>query len=523
MLVTRDAEFVVVPWRADLANIVPHARRLSYGGEDYLVLPNRSEEARVARNLGVPVPAPILTRYHWPASDGRVPWEIQKHTAALLSESPRAYVLSTMGTGKTRAAAWAAHYLQTTGPTSGLPWLIAAPLSTLSCVWEQELFKLFPQARVAVLHAASREKRLKLLAQDADFYIVNHHGLDLLKDALADRHLGGVIIDELAVFRNKSTGLWKAANAVVSASPYAWGLTGSPTPQAPTDAWAQVRLLTPNRVARTMTLFRDQTMRQITTFKWIPRDDANETVRAAMQPSVRYVLEDVAELPETVYLDREVKLDQPVKDAYRILHKKLCMMTNHGHSVTAVNEGVLQIKLLQVALGWIYTDKGTVYQLPGTARLDALNEVIDEVDAERKIIVFVPFIHALEGVAAELIRHGETVGVVHGSTSRISRDKIFREFQHGNTPRVLVAHPQCMAHGLTLTAANTVVWFGPAPSLEIYEQANARIVRPSQTSKTLIVHLHGSPVETASYARLKARSKMQGMLLELFKNQEVEF
>lgn len=519
MFVTRDAEHIVIPWRQDLASLIPHARRLAHEGSDLLLIPNRHDEAKLARNLGVPVPAPIMTRYDWA---GQKPWDIQKTTAALLTESPRCYVLSTMGTGKTRAAIFAADYLMQAGAVKRV--LIVAPLSTLTSVWEQELFRVLPTSRVSVLYG-DRAKRHKALAQDADYYVVNHHGMALLGPALIERRFDVVIIDELAVFRSKSTQLWKAANAVVNAEKhapaYTWGLTGSPTPNAPTDAWAQVRLLTPSRVARTMTQFRDQTMRQISLFKWIARPEANDTVLAAMQPSVRFTRDDVAELPPTSYVNRDVKLDGDTAKAYRMLSDKMRIVTNAGQSVTAVNEGVLQSKLMQVALGYVYTDKGTTYKLSGTARLDALKEVIDETD--RKVIVFVPFIHALEGVAEFLQKHGLSVAVVNGSTPQGARTKIFRAFQEDAAPRVLVAHPQCMAHGLTLTAANTIVWYGPTNSLEIYEQANARITRPGQTAKTLIAHIGGSPVEKLAYARLRAKGKMQGLLLELFKTQNLDF
>ena len=80
-----------------------------------------------------------------------------------------------------------------------------------------------------------------------------------------------------------------------------------------------------------------------------------------------------------------------------------------------------------------------------------------------------------------------------------------------------------MSHGLTLTAANTIVWFTAPYSNESYEQANARIVRPSQTARTLIVHMSGTPVERITYARLKARGRMQGVLLDLFRSQDVEY
>jgi SNF2 family DNA or RNA helicase len=197
------------------------------------------------------------------------------------------------------------------------------------------------------------------------------------------------------------------------------------------------------------------------------------------------------------------------------------MMTNSGESITAVNEGVLQGKLLQVACGYLYTDKKTVYELPSKGRLQALEEVIHETD--RKILVFVPFTHALTGIANYLRSKHHTVEVVYGATSRGARDRIFTSFQTKPDPRIIVAHPGCMSHGLTLTAANTIVWYAPITSNDTYDQANARIVRPGQTARTLIVHLGGTPVERITYARLKRRGKMQGVLLELFKQQELVF
>lgn len=517
MFITADKQHIALPWREDLANLIPHARSFDYGSKKLLLIPNRHDEAKLARNLGVPVPAPILTRYDW---RGATPWDIQKTTAALLTESPRAYVLSTMGTGKTRAAIWAADYLMRVGAVKRV--LIAAPLSTLTPVWEQELFKILPQAKVKVLHGTFA-KRLAALNEDAEWFIVNHHGLHILKDALPSRGFGLLILDELAVLRNKSTNLWKGAAAVVNAPgmSYAWGLTGSPTPTAPTDAWAQIRLLTPDRTTRTMGRFKDQTMRQISTFKWVARQGATEIVHEAMQPSVRYTRDDVAELPETSYVDRKVTLEGDAARAYKLLFDRMAMQTNRGEDITAANEGVLQSKLLQVACGFIYTNEHKVYRLPNKPRLDALLEAVQETD--RKVIVFVPFIHALEDLTNFLNKHGETASLVYGQTPKMARDRIFRQFQEEAEPRVLVAHPACMQHGLTLTSANTIVWYAPTNSLETYEQANARITRPGQTAKTLIVHMIGTPVEKATYARLKERARMQGMLLELFRSQELEF
>ncbi len=514
--VAKSGTTIVVPYQHELALLIPHAKTMVHNGERLLVMPNGPEETKLCRNLGVPVPSPIFTRYDWPGD--RPPWEIQKITAGVMAENSRAYVLNTMGTGKTRSAIWATDYLMKLGKVKRV--LILAPLSTISIVWERELFATVPYRRVKVLYGA-RQKRLDLLAQDADFYVINHHGLLVLDDALRGKRFDAIIIDELAIFRNRATELWKAANRLIGQAPYAWGLTGSPTPHSPMDAYGQARLLTPGRVPRTKGMWEDMTMRKITQFRAVARPEANTIIHEAMQPSVRYTREDVMELPDTVYVDRKVDPDAEAKRAYKLLFDKMRTTTQDGRSITAANEGVLTMKLLQVACGYIYADDKTVYELPNKARLAALEEFVEECEA--KLLVFVPFVHALKGVSEHLRRAGHAVEIVYGETTKAARDRIFHAFKSQTDPRIIVAHPQTMAHGLTLTEASTVVWYAPVPNLEIYEQANARITRPGQTRKTLIAHLAGTNVERATYKRLRERASMQGMLLQMFKEQGVEF
>lgn len=513
---TADQRHVLVPWQADLANVIPHAKALDYHGKRMLLFPNGHDEAKLARNLGVPVPAPILTSYNWLKLK---PWDTQKITAAMLTEQSRAYVLNEFGTGKTRSVIWAADYLRSRGGMGRV--LVAAPLSTLTPVWETELFRLLPRAKVQVLHG-DRRTRLERLQEDAEFYIINHHGLKLIRDDLIKRGFDIFVIDELAVFRNRRTELWNAADKIIrSGIKYTWGLTGSPTPKAPTDAWAQVRLLTPQRVTTSFTRFKDQTMRQVSQFTWIKRSNAATIVHDAMQPSVRFSLDDVMELPETTYQTRKVDLEPDAAKAYKILFDKMAMLTQKGETVTAVNEGVLQSKLLQVSLGYIYTDhKAGVIRLPNDSRLDAIREAVE--GTSRKSIVFAPFIHALDHLADYLGQY-VTVEKIHGQTSVGRRNEVFRKFQNESEPRCIVAHPGCMSHGLTLTSANLIVWAGPVNSYETYEQANARIIRPGQSHKTLVVHIEGTPVERLCYRRLAERGTFQGMLLELFQRQPFEF
>lgn len=516
MFVTSDSKYIVLPWREDLAQVIPHARPIEWQGQKMIVVPNGQDEAKVARNLGVPIPAPILTRYDWA---GMKPWDVQRTTSALLSESPRAFCLNEFGTGKTRSVLWACDFLRDEVGVKRV--LIAAPLSTLTPVWEAELFRISPTAKVVVLHHAQRLVRLARLNEDAEYYIINHHGLALLKDHLVEKKFDVFILDELAVFRNKSTNLWRAANAIIrSGVRYAWGLTGSPTPKSPVDAWAQVRLLAPDRVSTSMVRFRDQVMRQVTQFKWVALANARTIVHDAMQPSVRFSLTDVMELPPTIYQTRNVALEPDAQRAYKRLFDRMAVLTNRGETVTAVNEGVLQNKLLQVSLGYIYTDKKGIYRLPNATRLDAIREVVE--GSEKKVIVFVPFLHALDSISLFLQKF-TSVAIINGSIPAGVRNKIFRAFMEQTTPHTIVAHPSCMSHGLTLTSATTIVWAGPINNFETYEQANARIIRPGQTSKTLVVHIVGTPVERLAYQRLRERGTFQGMLLDLFQQQELEF
>jgi SNF2 family DNA or RNA helicase len=436
----------------------------------------------------------------------------------MLSESPRAYVLSEIGTGKTLSAIFAAEYLRQMGEVKRA--CVIAPLSTLTLVWEHELFLACPRAITHLLYG-TKAKRRELLRQDADWYVINHHGLPLILDDLIKRKFDLVIIDELAVFRKQRTQLWKAANALIqSGVKYVWGMTGAPRPKAPTDAWAQIRLLTPEKTSRTFTRFRDSTMQQITQFKWVERMGANDIVFGQMQPSVRFALDDVHELPELIYRDVSIPLEPEAQRAYKMMCDKLFMMSKAGE-ITAANEGVLQSKLLQVACGFIYTDTHQVYNLPNKPRLDMLADICAA--ATKKVIIFSPFVHSLAMIATYLRGCGEIVDTVHGGTPKGKRDEIFQAFQSSPIPHVLVAHPQCMAHGLTLTSANTIVWFTATNNPETYQQANGRIRRPGQTSKTQIIHLTGTPIERLAYSRLKSRTRMQGLLLELFREQELDY
>ena len=421
-------------------------------------------------------------------------------------------VFASGNTGKSMSVLWAYDYLRHVGQARRM--LIVSPLSTLERVWADELFKHFPHLTYTVLHGAAA-KRKKLLNLDVDVYIINHDGVKVVQKELRERpDIDTVVIDELAEFRNSSTDRWKALNDVLSGRTWVWGLTGSPTPKAPTDSWAQVRLISPGRVPKYFSKFRDAVMRQINTFKWIPRPEAAHVVKEAMQPAILFKRDECIDLPPCTFSTRQVEMSPEQKKAYNDMMGKL-KAEYAGGEITAVNEAVKALKLVQVAAGVAYDSSGENIILPAESRIKAVKEIVDEADG--KVIVYVPLTGALNRIAEELREEGHEVGVVHGETNKTERDTVFSAFQSGDSMRVLVAHPKCMAHGLTLTAANVIVWYIPTNDFSVYEQACGRIVRPGQKRHQHIIHLEGSNVERKMYTRLENRGTAQGVLLDLIK------
>jgi SNF2 family DNA or RNA helicase len=187
-----------------------------------------------------------------------------------------------------------------------------------------------------------------------------------------------------------------------------------------------------------------------------------------------------------------------------------------GEEITAVNAAASLNKLLQLSCGAVYSDSGEVVSFDARNRLDALLEVIQE--ASQKVIVFAPFRHAIEIVTEELRNNNIPCEIINGAVPATKRSEIFKKFQESDTPKVLVIQPQAAAHGVTLHAANVVVWWGPITSIETYLQANARVHRAGQHHPCTVVHLQGSPVEKRIYKMLSQKLDVHTKLIELYRN-----
>ena len=257
-------------------------------------------------------------------------------------------------------------------------------------------------------------------------------------------------------------------------------------------------------------------MLKLTQYKWVPRQDAQQMVHQVLQPAIRYTKAECLDLPDLLYSTREVPLTAQQAKYYDALKKQM-MTIAAGSEITAVNAAAMLNKLLQVAQGAVYTDDGGVVEFDVANRMSELINVIEQTD--HKVLVFIPYRHTLEMVENALLKEGYTVQTIHGGVASTRRADIIKQFQTEDDPRILLLVPQATAHGITLTRANQVVWWGPVSSTEIYLQANSRAHRAGQVNHVTVTHLQGSPVERRMYTMLQNKIDLHQSLVDLYKQE----
>jgi superfamily II DNA or RNA helicase len=325
----------------------------------------------------------------------------------------------------------------------------------------------------------------------------------------------GYLVHNCNAYKNVSTKRFKTLMEVIKPSTWVWMLTGTPASQSPEDAYGLAKVINPAGVPKFKGAFKDMVMHKITTFKWVPKPSAETIVHAVLQPAIRFTKEECLDLPDMTYVTRDVPLTAQQHKYYEALRKDM-MTIAAGEEITTVNAAANLNKLLQLSCGAVYADNGEIISFDASHRLSALREVIDE--ASHKVIVFAPFRHAITVVADELQKAGIPTEVIHGGVSATKRAEIFNRFQKDLDPQVLVIQPQAAAHGVTLHAANVVVWWGPITSIETYLQANARVHRAGQRNPSTVVHLQGSPVERRVYKMLSEKVDIHSRLVDLYKH-----
>lgn len=490
-----------------VTTIIPKSKDL---GENGVLVNWGVDETHILRQLNIKAPSPIRSRYDWP---GRYkPMAHQIDTAAFLTLQKRSFCFNEQGTGKTASAIWAADFLMKQGKVRRA--LVICPVSIMDSAWRADLFSVAMHRKVDIAHG-SAEKRRKIVQSDAEFVIINYDGLKIVEPEIAAGGFDLIIVDEASHYKNAQTTRWKVLNRLVNEDTWLWMMTGTPAAQSPLDAFGLARLVNPTSVPRFAGAFRDMVMTQKTKFRWEPKPDAINTVHRVLQPAIRFSKEQCLDLPDMLYTKRFVAMTKQQEVYYKKLKKDM-MLEAAGAEITAVNAAVNMNKLLQISAGAVYTDGGDTLEFDITPRYSVLKEVIDE--SPNKVLVFVPFRSTIRMLTERLIADGITTEVISGDVPVNKRTEVFKAFQTTPNPRVLVIQPQSAAHGVTLTAADTVVWWAPTSSLETYAQANARVHRSGQKNKCTVVQLESSHVERRLYEMLDKRIDVHGQIIDLYKD-----
>jgi SNF2 family DNA or RNA helicase len=384
--------------------------------------------------------------------------------------------------------------------------------------WQNDLFKFAMHRTVAVAHG-NAEKRREILAGDAEYVIINYDGVGIVKKEIEAAGFDLVVIDEASAYKNAQTERWKDMRDLMKTIKGLWMLTGTPAAQSPMDAYGLAKLINPTAVSPIFGQFRDRVMIKVGQFRWVPKPDSKEYVHSILQPAIRFEKSQCLDLPPVTYVDRDAPLTPQQVKYYNILKKQMLFEAD-GEEISAVNAAVQINKLLQIAGGAVYSDSREVIEFDVSERLRVVQEVIEE--SSHKVLVFVPFTHTIELLEKHLTKNGISCDVINGSVNVNRRTAIVKQFQEHDNPKVLIIQPQAASHGLTLTAANTVIWYAPCTSVETYLQANARIDRPGQVNNMTVVHIKGSPIEKKIYDMLRNNIRNHMKIIDLYR-QEISF
>ena len=393
--------------------------------------------------------------------------------------------------------------------------LVIAPLRVAEDTWTRESQKWdhLKHLRIAKVLGAEKE-RIAALKSKADFYVINRENVEWLVKQCGNKWpFDMVVIDELSSFKSSSAKRFRALRKVRPYIKRIVGLTGTPAPNGLIDLWPQIYLLDGGqRLGNTITGYRDRYFNpgrrsRNVVFNWVPKEGAEEAIHKKLSDlCVSMQAKDYLELPERVDRTISVKLPPLAKKKYDQFEKDWILSFPEDEIVTAGAAAVVSNKLLQMANGATYTDDHGVQEIHN-AKLDALEDIIEAANG-KPVLVFYSYQHDKDRIRLRL-----------GKDARILNDsKDIEDWNKGSIP-VLLAHPASAGHGLNLQAGgHIIVWFGLTWSLELYQQANARLHRQGQTESVIVLHLvaEGTVDEDVMRA-VEGKAKGQDDLLEAVK------
>jgi len=393
--------------------------------------------------------------------------------------------------------------------------LVIAPLRVASTTWEEEVEKWDHLKELRISKVLGSEKqRVAALYKKADVYIINRENVTWLVDWLdSDWPFDMVVIDELSSFKSSKAQRFKSLKKVRPFIKRLLGLTGTPAPNGLIDLWPQIYLLDGGeRLGKTVTGYRERYFlpdkrNQMVVYTWKLKDGAEDAIYEKLSDiCVSMKAKDYLELPERIDNVIPVELSKKAKEQYDQLEKELILSIEEV-DVLAGSAAVLANKLLQVANGAVYDEDGEVKHIHDE-KLKALDELI-EAASGKPMLVFYGYQHDKD----RLLHHLKKL-----KPRLLQTDQDIKDWNQGKV-QVLLAHPASAGHGLNLQAGgNIIIWFGLTWSLELYQQANARLWRQGQ-KQTVVVHhiIAKDTIDERVMKALEDKDVSQAALIEAVK------
>lgn len=445
----------------------------------------------------------------------------QRKSVEFILSKTSALDASDPGTGKTRVQIEAIAARRTRG---GKATLIIAPKSLLRSAWEDDFSKYAPWLRISVAFASNREAAFQ---KESDVYVINTDGVNWLATQRASffTRFDTLIIDELSAFKHHTSQRSKSLSKLRKYFKYRYGLTGTPSTNSLPDIWHQIFVLDDGeRLGTSFYQFRGQVCQpqqvgpQPQMVKWIDKEGAELAVASLVKDiTIRHKFEDCIDIPENHQYTMQYHMTKNQKLKYQQM-ADIAMTSINRQVINAVNAAAVVTKLLQIGSGAVYDEMGEY----ATVDKDRYGLVADLVEQREKCVVFFNWKHQRDNLIAEFESRGITFALIDSSVNDNGRSEAVTLFQKGFY-KVLLAHPQSAAHGLTLTRATTTIWASPTYNLEHFLQGNRRIYRISQTQPTeTIVLLAKDTIEELVYEKLLLKNDRQVSLLSILQEYKTE-
>ena len=431
----------------------------------------------------------------------------QAHAVDFICEKKRCALWLFLGAGKTVITLTAIKDLLDACVIKRV--LIIAPLRVCQSVWKQEAAKWahLKELRVSIA-TGSAQRRKTALNAPADVYLINKENTQWLVDLCAEKKrwpYDCVVIDEMSAFKSYAAKRFKKLKKVIPHTTVMVGLTGTPSPNSLMDVWSQIFLIDGGKaLGRGITEYRKRFFTpDFWGHNWDIKAGSAEKIKALIKPLILSMKgSDYIQLPSRIDITERVELPKKVMEQYQSFEKEL-FLEFQDVEIEALSAAVLAGRLLQFTSGAIYTDEDHNWKTLHTAKLDALEEIIEQNSGENILLAY-SYKHELKRLQA---RFPQAV--------KLDKDPKTIDRWNNRTVPLMLCHPQSAAHGVNLQYGGSVlIWASLTWSLEGYQQLVARLWRQGQERPVRVVHLIAEgTIDSRVLDVLKSKDAVQSDLL----------